>query len=120
MNPKKILASIVAAAVTAASISVNAFPTLLPLKTINVEASISGYTPEQLAKFPLKDLISSLRYSEDVTMTVTESANTHSANAAPAATAEAKPATTEASQPTAEANPAAAEANPATADQYSL
>lgn len=127
MNPKKILASIVAAAVTAASISVNAFPTLLPLKTINVEASISGYTTEQLAKFPLKDLISSLRYSEDVTMTVTESANTHSSNAAPAAAAEAKPATTEASQPTAEANPAtaetsqpAAEANPATAEASQL
>lgn len=96
MNFKKLLAAVAAAAVTASSVSVNAFPTLLPLKEYRVEAHIYGYTEDQLKEFPIKTLLSELRYSEDVTVEIRKQSEEYSANAeAPVEMAESAAATAE-------------------------
>ena len=124
MNLKKVLAAVTAAAVTAASVSVSSFATLLPLKTYQVEADISGYTTEQLENFPVKTLIENLRYSMDYTIEVSEKNSGNEAEGelygAPASTAEAQNPTAETQNPTAEAqNPTAETQNPTAEAQNS-
>lgn len=75
MNLKRVLAAVTAAAVAAASVSVSAFATLLPIEKYNVTADISGVTVEQLENYPVKSLMDCLKYAADYTVTVSQNSS---------------------------------------------